>query len=113
MKAARSSRWLAFSFFWIWIFAGLGSPAGVVRVMACESTTNIRRSIYLLGVTTRSSNIPLVVICICGRAADPRLPVGKTDDVVPLLAMKVTTACPWGSSSWLILAALSEPSWRP
>jgi sodium/pantothenate symporter len=97
---------LAFSFFWIWIFAGLGSPAGVVRIMASSSTTNIRRSIYLLGGYNAFIYIPLAVICICGRALIPDLPVGKTDDVVPLLAMKVTSDLPLGQLiSGLILAA--------
>jgi sodium/pantothenate symporter len=97
---------LAFSFFWIWIFAGLGSPAGVVRIMASSSTANIRRSIYLLGGYNAFIYIPLAVICICGRALIPDLPVGKTDDVVPLLAMKVTGDLPLGQLiSGLILAA--------
>ncbi len=97
---------LAFSFFWIWIFAGLGSPAGVVRIMASSSTTNIRRSIYLLGGYNAFIYIPLAVICICGRVLIPDLPVGKTDDVVPLLAMKVTGDLPLGQLiSGLILAA--------
>jgi len=97
---------LAFSFFCIWTFAGLGSPAGVVRVMASSSTTNIRRSIYLLGGYNAFIYLPLAIICICGRALIPDLPVGKTDDVVPLLAMKVTTGFPLGQFiSGLILAA--------
>jgi Na+/pantothenate symporter len=97
---------LAFSFFCIWTFAGLGSPAGVVRVMASHSTTNIRRSIYLLGGYNAFIYLPLAMICICGRALIPDLPVGKTDDVVPLLAMKVTSGFPLGQFiSGLILAA--------
>ncbi len=97
---------LAFSFFWIWIFGGLGSPAGVVRVMACRSTTNIRRSIYLLGAYNAFIYIPLAAICICGRVLISDLPVGKTDDVVPLLAMKVTSGLPLGQFvGGLILAA--------
>jgi sodium/pantothenate symporter len=97
---------LAFSFFWIWIFAGLGSPAGVVRIMASSSTANIRRSIYLLGGYNAFIYIPLAVICICGRVLIPDLPVGKTDDVVPLLAMKVTGDLPLGQLiGGLILAA--------
>jgi SSS family solute:Na+ symporter/sodium/pantothenate symporter len=97
---------LAFSFFWIWVFAGLGSPAGIVRIMACRSTTNIRRSIYLLGVYNAFIYIPLAMISICGRALLPDLPVGKTDDVIPMLAMKVTSGLPFGEFvSGLILAA--------
>jgi sodium/pantothenate symporter len=97
---------LAFSFFWIWVFAGLGSPAGIVRIMACSSTVNIRRSIYLLGLYNAFIYIPLALISICGRALIPDLPVGKTDDVIPMLAMKVTSDLPLGGFvSGLILAA--------
>ncbi|HEV3303008.1 MAG TPA: sodium:solute symporter [Planctomycetaceae bacterium] len=97
---------LAFSFFWIWVFAGLGSPAGIVRIMACSSTVNIRRSIYLLGLYNAFIYIPLALISICGRALIPDLPVGKTDDVIPMLAMKVTSELPVGGFvSGLILAA--------
>jgi Na+/pantothenate symporter len=97
---------LGFSFFCIWVFAGLGSPAGVVRVMACSSTTNIRRSIYLLGGYNAFIYMPLAMVCICGRALIPDLPVGKTDDIVPMMAMKVTSGISLGQFvSGLILAA--------
>ena len=97
---------MAFSFFAIWIFAGLSSPAGVVRIMASSSTANIRHSIYLLGGYNAFIYIPLCVICICGRVLIPDLPVGKTDDVVPLLAMKVTSGLTLGQFiGGLILAA--------
>ncbi len=97
---------LAFSFFWIWVFAGIGSPAGTVRIMACRSTDTIRRSIYLLGGYNAFIYIPLVVICICGRALIPNLPVGNTDDIVPRLAMSVTSGLPLGQFiAGLILAA--------
>jgi Na+/pantothenate symporter len=97
---------LAFSFFWIWVFAGLGSPAGIVRIMACRSTVNIRRSIYLLGLYNAFIYIPLALISICGRVLIADLPVGKTDDVIPMLAMKVTSELPVGGFvSGLILAA--------
>ncbi|HTI52512.1 MAG TPA: hypothetical protein VL475_16225, partial [Planctomycetaceae bacterium] len=39
---------LAFSFFWVWVFAGIGSPAGMVRIMAGKNTEVIRKSIFLL-----------------------------------------------------------------
>ncbi len=74
--------------------------------MACRSTTNIRRSIYLLGGYNAFIYIPLVMICICGRALIPDLPVGKTDDIIPRLAMSVTGHLPLGQFiSGLILAA--------
>ena len=40
---------LALSFFFQWAFAGMGSPASMVRVMACRDTATVRRSIFLLG----------------------------------------------------------------
>jgi SSS family solute:Na+ symporter/sodium/pantothenate symporter len=97
---------LALSFFWIWVFAGVGSPAGIVRVMACRSTANIRRSIYLLAVYNTCIYLPLIAVCICGRALIPDLPVGKTDDIIPRLAMSVTSGLPLGQFiAGLILAA--------
>src|SRR4029079_2975256 len=38
---------LAISYFFVWVYAGMGSPAGMVRIMAGKSTGVIRRSIYL------------------------------------------------------------------
>ena len=97
---------LAVSFFFIWVFAGLGSPAGIVRLMASKSTATIRRSIYLLGVYNLCIYIPLIMICICGRALDFNLPPGKTDEIIPRMALGMTAGLPLGSFvAGLILAA--------
>ncbi len=97
---------LAFSFFFVWVWAGLGSPAGMVRIMASESTDTIRKSIYLLSVYNAFIYIPLIVICICGRALIPDLPPGKTDEIIPRLALSTTAGLPGGSFiGGLILAA--------
>src|SRR4051812_34427962 len=39
---------MAFSFFCFWPFAGMASPASVVRIMACKDTRVLRQSIFLL-----------------------------------------------------------------
>jgi sodium/pantothenate symporter len=39
---------VAISFFFVWPIGGIGTPAGMVRVMACNSTDTMRRSIVLL-----------------------------------------------------------------
>lgn len=97
---------LAFSFFFVWVFAGLGSPAGIVRLMASKSTGTIRRSIYLLGVYNLFIYIPLIMICICGRALDFNLPPGRTDEIVPRMALGMTSSLPLGSFiAGLVLAA--------
>ncbi|MGE3314497.1 MAG: hypothetical protein AB7O26_05220, partial [Planctomycetaceae bacterium] len=97
---------LAFSFFFVWVFAGLGSPAGIVRLMASNSTGTIRRSIYLLGTYNLFIYIPLVMICLCGRALDINLPPGKTDEIIPRMSLQMTSGLPGGSFvAGLILAA--------
>jgi sodium/pantothenate symporter len=59
-----------------------------------------------LGLYNAFIYIPLALIAICGRVLISDLPVGKTDDVIPMLAMKVTSALPFGEFvSGLILAA--------
>lgn len=95
---------LAISAFFVWVFSGMGSPAGMVRVMASESTAVIRRSIYLLSAYNACIYIPLIIICICAMAILPPLPA--TDEVIPRMAIK-TTEHLWGGSliAGLILAA--------
>jgi SSS family solute:Na+ symporter/sodium/pantothenate symporter len=97
---------LAFSFFWVWVYSGVGSPAGMVRVMAGKGTEVIRKSIYLLAGYNLLIYLPLVMICICGRALIPDLPAGKTDSIIPELSILTTSRLPGGSIiAGLILAA--------
>lgn len=95
---------LAISFFCFWPFAGMASPAGVVRVMACKDTSVLRRSIFLLAIYNMGIYLPLIVICICAKAIFPNLE--KPDEVVPRMALMLTGDLPMGSwISGLILAA--------
>jgi sodium/pantothenate symporter len=97
---------LAFSFFWVWVYSGVGSPAGMVRVMAGKSTEVIRKSIFLLSGYNYLIYLPLVIICVCGRALVPDLPPGKTDEIIPRLALLTTGKLTGGSFiAGLILAA--------
>lgn len=96
---------LAASFFLQWVFAGVGSPAGMVRIMAGKDTTVIRRSIPLLSVYNLCIYPPLIIICICGRSLIPDL-AGKSDEIIPRLALLTTAEIPGGSFlAGLILAA--------
>jgi Na+/pantothenate symporter len=97
---------LAFSFFFVWTFAGFGTPSSIVRVMASKSTEQIRKSVVLLGGYNLLIYIPLVMICICGRAIIPGLPPGKTDEIIPRLTLVLTGHLPGGSLlAGLVLAA--------
>jgi SSS family solute:Na+ symporter/sodium/pantothenate symporter len=95
---------LAVSYFFVFIFSGLGSPAGMVRVMATRSAATIRRSVVLLSLYNLGIYLPLVVICIAARSVLPRL--SAPDEVIPRLALG-TTRNLWGGSllAGLILAA--------
>lgn len=96
---------LALSFFCVWVWSGVGSPASLVRLMASQNTEVIRRSIYLLSVYNLGIYLPLIVICICGRALIPELP-GQTDEIVPRMALMATKNWPGGSLiAGMILAA--------
>jgi sodium/pantothenate symporter len=95
---------LAISFFVVWIWGGVGAPAGLVRLMASQNTNVIRRSIYLLSLYNMGIYLPLIVICICGRALIPSLEA--TDEIIPRMALMTTSGWPGGSLiAGLILAA--------
>jgi SSS family solute:Na+ symporter/sodium/pantothenate symporter len=95
---------LAFSMFVVWIWGGVGAPAGLVRLMASQNTNVIRKSIYVLSLYNLGIYLPLIVICICGRALLPNLE--KSDQIVPRLALLTTANWPGGSIiAGLILAA--------
>ena len=94
----------AISFFFIWPIGGIGSPASMVRVMACKDTDTMRRSIVLLSFYNLLIYLPLIVICVCGRALMPD--VAHEDEIIPRLALWSGRDLPGGSFvSGLILAA--------
>lgn len=67
----------------------------------------MRRSIFLLSTYNVFIYLPLVMICVCGRALFPTLPPGSgSDEIIPLLSLKVTDPIPGGSIiAGLILTA--------
>lgn len=97
---------VAFSLFFLWCANGLASPAGMVRVIAAKNTETVRRSIYVLATYNTFIYLPLIIICICGRALIPDLPPQHSDEIVPRLALQTTRDVPGGSFvAGLILAA--------
>jgi Na+/pantothenate symporter len=96
---------LAISFFVLWVYSGLSSPAGMVRIMACDSTQTLRKSIFLLSIYNCFIYIPLIIIVICGQTFYPNLGT-QSDEIVPRMALKMTDGMTM-SSFWagLILAA--------
>jgi SSS family solute:Na+ symporter/sodium/pantothenate symporter len=87
---------LALSYFFVWIFGGMGAPATLVRLMACRDTQTIRRSVFLLSVYNAMIYLPLVLICVAARSVMPELG-DKSDEVVPRMALWTTQGLPGGS----------------
>ena len=97
---------MALSFFMLWILAGSGNPAGLVRLMASKSTSTFRRSIVLLSVYNLLIYIPLAIVCICARSILPDLDPEFHDEVVPRMALHCSFGAPGGTIlAGLILAA--------
>ena len=95
---------LGFSFFIVWTCGGMGSPAGMVRVMASKDTATLRRSIIVLALYNMAIYLPLVMVCVAARAIMPGLAV--SDEVVPRMALWTTRDLPGGSLlAGIILAA--------
>jgi sodium/pantothenate symporter len=95
---------LAFSYFIVWIYGGISSPASVVRVMSAKSTATLRRSIVVLSVYNLFIYLPLIAVCICARAILPL--IKNTDEVIPRMSIELTRDIPGGTFvSGLILAA--------
>lgn len=95
---------LAVSYFFFWPYGNVGSPAAFVRLMATNSTQTLRRSCFVLGAYNTLIYLPLIAICIAGRAILPGLQ--HSDEIIPRLAILLTHDLP-GGSFWagLILAA--------
>ena len=81
--------------FMLWILAGAGNPAGIVRLMASKSTATFRRSIVLLSVYNLMIYVPLAVVCICARKVLPDL-TGHYDEVIPRMALFCSQDAPGG-----------------
>ncbi|MBX9790789.1 MAG: sodium:solute symporter [Pirellulales bacterium] len=95
---------MAVSYFFFWVFAGIGSPAGMVRVMATNSTATLRRSIVLLAGYNWFIYLPLIGICVAARAVMPALE--QSDEVIPRMSLWATRELTGGSFiTGLILAA--------
>ena len=79
---------LAVSFFIVWIFGGIASPASVVRVMAGKNTAVLRKSIFVLSTYNLFIYPPLIMICVAARSIMPNLP--SSDEVIPRMALLMT-----------------------
>jgi SSS family solute:Na+ symporter/sodium/pantothenate symporter len=94
---------LAVSFFFLWTIGSMGQPVGMVRLMACRDTPTLRTSLFMIGIYYALIYLPLVIAFVCARALYPTEYVGRSDAIMPALALTVTQD--WPVVGGLILAA--------
>lgn len=87
---------IAVSFFFYWTFSGAGQPSNMVRLMAFNSSTTLRRAIMTVAVYFSLIYFPLVAIFCCARVLLPGMEV-ESDRIMPALTEHVTRAAgaPW------------------
>ena len=95
---------LAFSFFFMWTFAGAGQPALMVRLMAFKNSQTFRRGVFTVVVYYSMIYFPLVVIFCCARVLLPGMEV-ESDRIMPAMAEHLTTVAGWPWLAGLLLAA--------
>ena len=95
---------MALSFFVFWAFSGSGQPASMVRQMAFQNSSVLKRSIIMISVYYAAIYFPLVIIFCCARVLLPGMEI-ESDRVMPELAqyLSISAGSPWLAG--LIMAA--------
>lgn len=94
---------MAISFFFLWSIGAMGQPVGMVRLMACRDTPTLRTSLFMISVYFMLIYLPLVITFICARALYPTEFIDNSDNIMPTMALALTTD--WPVVGGLILAA--------
>jgi Na+/pantothenate symporter len=95
---------LAVSFFFMWSISGAGQPSNMVRLMAFNSSTTLRRAIFTVSIYYTLIYFPLVIIFCCGRVLLPGME-GNADAIMPSLTVELTRAAGWPWLAGLLVAA--------
>ncbi|MBN1380020.1 MAG: hypothetical protein JXA04_12385 [Gammaproteobacteria bacterium] len=87
---------MAFSFFVLWSFGNAGQPANMIRIMAFNTVTTLKRSIVVLSLYFGLIYFPLVIIFCCARIVVPGLDQ-TPDRIMPVMAFKLAEEAniPW------------------
>ncbi|WP_166829577.1 sodium:solute symporter family transporter [Thalassoroseus pseudoceratinae] len=95
---------LAISFFFMWSISGSGQPSNMVRLMAFNSSTTLRRSIFTVAIYYTAIYFPLVIIFCCARVLMPGMEV-ESDRIMPAMAVFITENAGVGWLAGLLVAA--------
>lgn len=95
---------LAISFFFMWAISGTGQPSNMVRLMAFNNSTTLRRSIMTVAVYYSMIYFPLVIIFCCARVLMPGMDA-ESDRIMPAMAVFLTENAGFGWLAGLLVAA--------
>ncbi len=95
---------LAVSFFFMWAISGAGQPASMVRLMAFNSATTFRRSMFTVAFYYTLIYFPLVLIFCCSRVLLPGREA-EPDVIMPEMAVLLTSRVGHGWLAGLLIAA--------
>ncbi len=95
---------LGVSFFVMWAISGAGQPSNMVRLMAFNSTSTLRRSIFTVSIYYTLIYLPLVIIFCCARIFLPGMEQ-ESDRIMPATAITLTADVGWAWLGGLLLAA--------
>ena len=87
---------LAFSYFFMWAISGSGQPSNMVRLMAFNTSTTLRRSIFTVAIYYSAIYFPLVIIFCIARVVMPGMDL-QSDEIMPSIAVFLTAGAnaPW------------------
>lgn len=87
---------LAVSFFFMWTFSGAGQPSNMVRLMAFQNASTLRRAIFTVSIYYSLIYLPLVIVFCCARVLLPGWE-SEPDRIMPEMAKYITAAInmPW------------------
>jgi Na+/pantothenate symporter len=95
---------IAISFFFMWAISGAGQPSSMVRLMAFNNSTTLRRSIFTVAIYYSLIYFPLVIIFCCARVILPGMDL-ESDGIMPQMAVTLTQQIGQGWLAGLLVAA--------
>jgi len=95
---------LAFSFFFMWTFAGAGAPSNMVRLMAFKNSRTLARGILTVSFYYSLIYFSMIIIFCCARVLMPGMEI-ESDRIMPAMAEQLTVAAGWPWLAGLLVAA--------
>jgi len=95
---------VAISYFFMWSISGTGQPPNMVRLMAFNSATTLKKSIFTVAIYYSLIYFPLVLIFCAARILLPGMELNP-DSIMPRMAIELTANAGHAWLAGLLVAA--------